>query len=472
MKRRKIVSLLMALSITASMCVPAWATMDVKTSTDGIAGEDKDITVGVSGVSASDEIVYGTTIVWEDPTFTYTVDGGATTRWDPETHTYASPAGAVNGSFDKDSINVKVYNHSNAKIDASCFVGASASATTTSYNVSGYDVTLGVSNPDGNTATLPAAEAGSDLESVNTTFTLGISGTGMNQYATDLIASATNVSKLGKVVVVIGKREEIAPVLKEGNRWFNAKTRSPSSITSITLLDSYTPTGNETETWDASADSNGGVMCYLTGTDLIIAGNGSGRIEANANSRALFGSATFRESERFSLVKEIKGLELLDTSNVESMSNMFVGLGQKCDSVSLDLRAFNTENVGTFGVMFAWASTLETLDLSSFDTSKSIRGGVLQKCMSLAHPIGALFKLKSVTLGPKFIFPTKENMPNGDWDKYDDWDFCLPTPTSERIPGADGKWYDTNTGIGYTPKELAYVVRTEPVTYVAVNPNA
>lgn len=111
-RKNRFISFLMAASIAASLCTPAWATMDITTSGDGIAGEDKDITVGVSGVDASDEIVYGTTIVWEDPTFTYTVDGGASTRWDPETHTYASAAGAVSGSFDKDSISVKVYNAS------------------------------------------------------------------------------------------------------------------------------------------------------------------------------------------------------------------------------------------------------------------------------------------------------------------------------------------------------------------------
>lgn len=86
--KNRFTSLLVAASIAASLCTPAWATMDVTTSADGIAGEDKDITVGVSGVDTSDDIVYGTTIVWEDPTFTYTVDGGASTRWDPETHTY------------------------------------------------------------------------------------------------------------------------------------------------------------------------------------------------------------------------------------------------------------------------------------------------------------------------------------------------------------------------------------------------
>ena len=333
-----------------------------------IGSENKDITIAVGGVSTSDDTVYGTTIVWEDPTFTYNVDGGVSTRWDPETHTYASAGGAVNGSFDKNSINVKVYNHSNAKIDASCFVGASASATTTSYEVSGYDITLDVSNPDGNTATLPAAEAGSDLESVNTTFTLGISGAGMSQYATDLIAGATNEAKLGTVVVVIGKYMPPAdPVLAPQRTWYKGTTIGCEEVSSLSFVDSYTPTGDETESWDASADGCGGVMAYLNGTDLILSGNGRGTIIANADSSSAFSmQANAGLNNVASALTEIRGLNILDTSHVTNMRRMFRG---NINLPALDLSSMNTSSVVSMEEMFNECWALEKLDLSGFDTS-------------------------------------------------------------------------------------------------------
>ena len=432
-----------------------------------LGSEDKDITIAVDGVTASGDAVYGTTIAWETPTFTYEVAGGATTRWNPETHTYVSAAGAVNGSFDKDSINVKVYNHSNAKIDASCFVGASADATTTSYNVSGYDVTLAVSNPDGNTATLVAPEPNSELDAVSTTFTLAVSGTGMGKYVSDLIASASNGAKLGTVVVVIGKRQESEPILYESCYWYMSKM-TRDKVTSITLLDSYTPTGNETETWDASAALDGSVMCYMNGTDLIMAGNGSGRIITSANAYSLFAANSFNSKDRFSSVSHITGLELLDTSNAVSISGMFQGFGQKCDSVSLDLSTFNTSKVERMAGMFNWCDSLESVNLSNWDTS-SVKAEGTNAC--LFTMFSQHKNLKYVTLGENFKFLPKESFSEKDQSSW--WaKTLLPTPTAANIPGADGKWYDTNTGIGYTPEELVDIVRTGPVTYVAVNPNA
>lgn len=358
----------MAASIAASLCTPAWATMDVTTSADGIAGEDKDITVGVSGVDASDEIVYGTTIVWEDPTFTYTVDGGASTRWDPETHTYKAGNGSISGAFDKNSVGIKVYNHSNAKIDASCFVGASANATTTSYAVSGYDVTLAVSNPDGNAATLPAPEPNSALDAVSTLFTLGISGTGMTKYASDLIASASNGSKLGVVVLNLGKHREPAPVMAPQNTWYKFEDtylELPSTITKITFVDTYEPTGNETKYWDASAAEDGSVMCYKNGTELTIAGNGSGSIAANPDSSYMFSSTEY--GYYFGSVKEILGLELLDTTNVTTMCGMFY----ECTLLDgLDVSSFNTANVTDISSMFSSCKSLSSLDVLNFDTSQ------------------------------------------------------------------------------------------------------
>ena len=63
-------------------------------------------------------------------------------------------------------------------------------------------------------------------------------------------------------------------------------------------------------------------------------------------------------------LKEIIGLEKLDTSNVENMNAMF----SKSQATSLDLSSFNTSNVTDMGHMFQY-SQAKSLDLSSFDTS-------------------------------------------------------------------------------------------------------
>ncbi len=69
------------------------------------------------------------------------------------------------------------------------------------------------------------------------------------------------------------------------------------------------------ESWDASAEKNGSVMCYREGAELIIAGNDSGYIKANPYSGHMF--------REFKGMTEINNLSLLDTSDTTSMSFMF-----------------------------------------------------------------------------------------------------------------------------------------------------
>lgn len=202
---KKFMTMALALSMVASLCVPAFAlsASDVKPFTDSYK-EERDVKVVVSGVTASGDKVYGTTIAWEDPTFTYQSADGSATKWDPETHTYKAGTGAITGSFDKDKMNVVVYNHSNAKIKATCFVGKDvASATTAEFAITGYDVKFTVTNPDGNAATLAEAQPNSALDSVKTTFNMAMSGADTAKYAQDMIAGARTSDKVGNIVVNI-----------------------------------------------------------------------------------------------------------------------------------------------------------------------------------------------------------------------------------------------------------------------------
>lgn len=53
-------------------------------------------------------------------------------------------------------------------------------------------------------------------------------------------------------------------------------------------MDSYTPSDNVDEQWAADADGTGAIACYRTGTELIMAGNGSGSIKANTDYHTYF----------------------------------------------------------------------------------------------------------------------------------------------------------------------------------------
>ena len=64
-------------------------------------------------------------------------------------------------------------------------------------------------------------------------------------------------------------------------------------------------------------------------------------------------------------LKQIEGLEYLNTSEVKDMSRMFWG----CSALtSLDLKHFNTQNVTNMECMFRRCKALTSLDLKSFNT--------------------------------------------------------------------------------------------------------
>ena len=172
------------------------------------------------------------------------------------------------------------------------------------------------------------------------------------------------------------------------------------NIVSATFLDNNNIPSNATESWNVSEDKeNGGVMAWVvpnssdnTKYDLYIGANGG--VIANPNSSYLFYLCTGLEiidfnnnfdtryvtdmNHMFSGVwseetgdipmslKEIKGLENFDTSNVISMSRMFLFC---TDLTSLNVSSFNTSNVVDMGAMFNQLKSLKTIDLSNFDTS-------------------------------------------------------------------------------------------------------
>lgn len=147
--------------------------------------------------------------------------------------------------------------------------------------------------------------------------------------------------------------------LKPGDRWYDptASGLGYYSVTKISFVNAYTPTGKEDAVWNADVEDKGLIKVYRTGRELVIAGDG--KIYANEDSSAMF---------RWLIsLAVIEGLDLLDTSKVTDMRGMF----EDCRNLeSLDLSGFNTSNVTNMSSMFNNCSALTNLDVSGFDTSK------------------------------------------------------------------------------------------------------
>ena len=109
------------------------------------------------------------------------------------------------------------------------------------------------------------------------------------------------------------------------------------------------------------------------GDDTFPAWAGTRDVGDSTTARVVF-DASFRDFRptttaawfcHYRALKQIEGLEYLNTSEVKDMSSMFWG----CSALtSLDLKNFNTQNVTDMSVMFSGCSGLPSLDVSHFNT--------------------------------------------------------------------------------------------------------
>ena len=85
----------------------------------------------------------------------------------------------------------------------------------------------------------------------------------------------------------------------------------------------------------------------------------------------------------FSDCSSLQSIDLssFNTTNVKNMSSMFLG----CSSLrSIDLSSFNTTNVENMYTMFRGCSSLQSINLSSFNTTKvKEMDGMFYCCSSL-----------------------------------------------------------------------------------------
>ena len=256
-------------------------------------------------------------------------------------------------------------------------IGADATTTTFTVNRAGDGV---ISATSSNTSIATVSVSG-------TTVTVTKKGGGT---ATITVKVAEGTNYLAPADATCEVTCKVEPVLAANSTWYKS-SQNRNTITKISIVDEYTPTGSENESWDASAKRDKSVMAYRTGTEIVIAGTGFGKIYANEDSSYAFSYNKY--SNEFQKLTTIEGLNLLDTSKVTNMSNMFYSCSKLtsldvtnfdtskvinmsamfrgCSGLtSLDVTKFNTSNVTNMRSMFMYCSKLTRLDVTNFDTSK------------------------------------------------------------------------------------------------------
>ena len=195
----------------------------------------------------------------------------------------------------------------------------------------------------------------------------------------------------------------------DGTLW----NKKRSTVTKIVFQDSINKIEGESESWDISSAKNKTVMARLvpntddTATNtLYIQGNGG--VIANYNSSDLFSN--------FSKLTEIENINLLDTSNVTSMNQMFY----LCISLtSLDLSKFDTSQVTNMNDMFHSCGKLTNLDVSNFDTSKVTNmNSMFNGCSGLTSLDVGKFDTSNVTSMYK-MFSGCSSLTSLDLSKFD-----------------------------------------------------
>ena len=147
------------------------------------------------------------------------------------------------------------------------------------------------------------------------------------------------------------------PTLLPNSTWYKSSTNK-SNITKVNIVNRYTPTGSENESWSADVGNAGDIKCYRTGTVVTIAGNGSGKIYANADSSNVFNG--------FGKITAVDGGAVLDTSKATTFERMFQATFAL---TTVDVSEWDTSNVTTLKAMFQAAPMVQDLDVSNWDVS-------------------------------------------------------------------------------------------------------
>ena len=292
----------------------------------------------------------------------------------------------------------------------------------------------------------------------------------------------------------------------------SVRTQIPDEATNVVFTDITAPQGSTLV--DLSQAKDMSVVGWLNNdTYYISTQTPNQKVIANENSSQMFynkqniksiifanlDTSRVKNMSRFLMKTTLNSIDLssLDTSSVEDMQYMF----RECTLLTnLNINNFNTSNVKNMQHMFYGCSNLTTLDLSTwktpnlentvnmfavcenlkniyltnFETSKVLdMNNMFYLCRKLVEldlssftitkdtNTYAMFsqtnQLKKVTFGANWRFNNSE----------------LFTQHSTWMPGADGKWYNSQ-GIGYTASELSIAFDNNPTamrgTYYAIKP--
>ena len=147
------------------------------------------------------------------------------------------------------------------------------------------------------------------------------------------------------------------PKLKQKQDWFPSSLTSTvkANATAIRFVDSYTPTGEETKTWTCDVNGTGDIKGYYVGTEVIIAGNGSGKIRMNETSSVFV--------QQFMKVTEISGFDVLDASEVTKINDGFSNLRSLED---IDLSALKTPKLVNLNYAFSDNPKLKSVILPQY----------------------------------------------------------------------------------------------------------
>ena len=173
--------------------------------------------------------------------------------------------------------------------------------------------------------------------------------------------------------------------LKEGNGLDNTFLGIEDKEIITKIIFENTTSEAPTSVIDVSDAGDNRIIAWVEGTTVYIASDEE--IYANRNSYDLFMDLTNCTS--------IENLNLLNTSDVESMGYMFYN----CSSLtSLDLSSFNTNNVKTMDFIFTNCINLTDLNLSNFNVKNvSGIGGMFYNCSSLTSLDLSSFDTSNVT---------------------------------------------------------------------------
>jgi surface protein len=277
--------------------------------------------------------------------------------------------------------------------------------------------------------------------------------------ATAVETNSEDIEELRGIIEPLIPRPEPAMFPIEAT-WYKGTT-DKATITEVHIVDTYTPDGTETESWNADVEDSGSIRCYVSGTTLVIAGNGAGSILLNPQSNHMF--------EGWSALTCVTGTDILDTSTVKYFEKGFY----ECRALTtLDVSNWDTSSVINMGYLFANCFALTALDVSNWDTSSVVSmRQMFNQCQSLtmldlsnwkSHSGTSMtnmfkynYKLAQISIGSEFILK----------DTY------LPSPDKAYIPGADGLWYTediTGTTVGYTYVQVTIDNAGKAATYRAV----